>query len=109
MPDLSFASDHAQNPFACTRFGKPLRSMRRDRSRYEARGRDRPRRRRSQPPATRISLRPHDPTTGEEVEKEEVVKGYEYRRGQFVTFTPKELKALDIESSKFARIGLGNQ
>ena len=50
--------------------------------------------------ATRITLRPHDPGTGEEVEKEEVVKGYEYQRGQFVTFTPEELKALDVESSK---------
>jgi Ku protein len=45
-------------------------------------------------------LRPHDPSTGEEVEKEEVVRGYEYQRGQFVTFTPSELKALDLESSK---------
>jgi DNA end-binding protein Ku len=50
--------------------------------------------------ATRITLRPHDPTTGEEIEKAEVVKGYEYSRGQFVTFTAKELKALDVESSK---------
>jgi DNA end-binding protein Ku len=50
--------------------------------------------------ATRIVLRPHDPSTGEEVEKEEVVKGYEYQRGQFVTFTPSELKALDLQSSK---------
>ncbi len=50
--------------------------------------------------ATRITLRPHDPSTGEEVEKEEVVKGYEYQRGQFVTFTPEELKALDVESSE---------
>jgi non-homologous end joining protein Ku len=50
--------------------------------------------------ATRITLRPHDPGTGEEVEKEEVVKGYEYQRGQFVTFTPDELKALDVESSE---------
>jgi hypothetical protein len=31
-------------------------------------------------PATRITLRPHDPSTGEEVEKEEVVRGYEYER-----------------------------
>ena len=52
------------------------------------------------PAATRIMLRPHDPSTGEEVEKEEVVKGYEYQRGQFVTFTAEELKALDVESSK---------
>jgi DNA end-binding protein Ku len=28
-----------------------------------------------------------------------VVKGYEYDRGQFVTFSPDELKALDIEST----------
>jgi DNA end-binding protein Ku len=50
--------------------------------------------------ATRITLRPHDPGTGEEIEKREVVKGYEYNRGQFVTFTAEELKALDVESSK---------
>ena len=37
--------------------------------------------------ATRIALRPHDPRIGEEIEKSEVVKGYEYGRGQFVTFT----------------------
>jgi len=51
-------------------------------------------------PATRITLRPHDPSTGEEIEKDEVVRGYEYERGQYVTFTPDELKALDLESSK---------
>ena len=51
-------------------------------------------------PATRITLRPHDPSTGEEVEKEEVVGGYEYERGRYITFTPDELKALDLESSK---------
>jgi DNA end-binding protein Ku len=50
--------------------------------------------------ATRITLRPHDPATGEEINKAEVVKGYEYERGQFVTFTGEELKALDFESSK---------
>src|SRR5215813_5826497 len=50
--------------------------------------------------ATRITLRPHDPATGEEIDKAEVVKGYEYDRGRFVTFTAEELKALDLESSK---------
>jgi DNA end-binding protein Ku len=50
--------------------------------------------------ATRIMLRPHDPTTGEEIEKTDVVKGYEYGPGQFIPFTPEELKALDVESSK---------
>jgi DNA end-binding protein Ku len=49
---------------------------------------------------TRITIRPHDPRTGEEINKAEVVKGYEYGRGQIVTFTAAELKALDVESSK---------
>jgi DNA end-binding protein Ku len=49
--------------------------------------------------ATRIALRPVDRDTGEEIERDEVVKGYEYERGQFVTFTAEELKALDVESS----------
>jgi len=51
-------------------------------------------------PVSRITLRPHDPSTGEEIEKDEVVRGYEYERSQYVTFTPAELKALDLESSK---------
>src|SRR3954463_3427411 len=37
------------------------------------------------PAATRITLRPHDPGSGEEIEKREIVKGYEYSRGQFLT------------------------
>ena len=49
--------------------------------------------------ATRIALRPHDPYSGQEIERDEVRKGYEYERGQFVTLTPAELKALDVESS----------
>src|SRR6202043_1628229 len=49
---------------------------------------------------TRVTLRPPDPGTGEEIDKREVGKGYEYARGEFVTFTAEELKALDVESSK---------
>jgi non-homologous end joining protein Ku len=52
------------------------------------------------PAITPVMIRPHDPRTGEEIDKAEVVKGYEYGRGQFITFTPEELKTLDIESSK---------
>ena len=52
------------------------------------------------PAATRITLQPHDASTGEEIEKEEVVKGYKYQRGQFVTFTAEEMRTLDVESSK---------
>jgi DNA end-binding protein Ku len=50
-------------------------------------------------PATRIALRPHDPHSGEEIDRAELRKGYEYERGRFVTFTPAELKSLDVESS----------
>ena len=57
---------------------------------------------RPEPPlaTTRITIRPHDPHTGEELDKAEVVKGYEFERGQFVTLAPDELKNLEVESSK---------
>jgi non-homologous end joining protein Ku len=44
--------------------------------------------------ATRIALRPVDRNTGEAIERDEVRKGYQFDRGQFVTFGPEELKAL---------------
>jgi DNA end-binding protein Ku len=50
-------------------------------------------------PAARIALRPVDRDTGAEVLRDQVVKGYEHERGQFVTFRPEELKALDVEST----------
>jgi len=46
----------------------------------------------------RIALLPHDPHTGEEIEREEVVKGYEYERGQFVTFTATSWRRATIET-----------
>ena len=51
-------------------------------------------------PAERIALQPVSRETGESVARSEVVKGYEYDRGQFVTFTNEELKALDVESTR---------
>jgi DNA end-binding protein Ku len=51
-------------------------------------------------PATRIAVQPVHRETGEAIERDEIVKGYEYDRGQYVTFTAAELKGLDIESSK---------
>jgi len=41
-----------------------------------------------------------DSKTGEIVDRDEIVKGYEYDRGRYVTVTDDELKALQIESSK---------
>ncbi len=36
-----------------------------------------------------------DAKTGEKVEKEDMIKGYEFAKGQYVTFTSDELKALE--------------
>jgi DNA end-binding protein Ku len=41
-----------------------------------------------------------DSQTGEVVDRDEIVKGYEFARGQYVTITDDELKSLQIESSK---------
>src|SRR6266436_6511944 len=41
-----------------------------------------------------------DAKTGEIVERDQIVKGYEYDRGRYATVTDDELKALQIESSK---------
>src|SRR5262249_43966291 len=35
------------------------------------------------------------PTDNETVERAEMVKGYEFDKGRYVTFTPEEIKALD--------------
>jgi len=48
----------------------------------------------------RISLQPVDSETGEPVERSELVKGYEFERGQYVVLSKEELDDLQIESSK---------
>ncbi|MDP3775819.1 MAG: Ku protein [Gemmatimonadales bacterium] len=40
-----------------------------------------------------------DSKTGEKVEKDEMIKGYEFSKGQYVTFTPDEIKALEEKST----------
>jgi DNA end-binding protein Ku len=39
------------------------------------------------------------PTEGGVVEKDEIAKGYEFSKGQYVTFTPEEIKALDEKAT----------
>jgi len=41
-----------------------------------------------------------DSKTGEKVDRAEVVKGYEFSKGQFVTFTKDEIKALEAQKSE---------
>jgi DNA end-binding protein Ku len=48
----------------------------------------------------RINLRPHDPETGEEVAKEDIVKGYEVEKGHFVVLEEAEIESVRIPSNK---------
>jgi DNA end-binding protein Ku len=48
----------------------------------------------------RINLRPHDPETGEEVAKDDIVKGYEIEKGHFVVLEEAEIEAVRIPSTK---------
>jgi DNA end-binding protein Ku len=48
----------------------------------------------------RVAQQLVDSKTGEVVDRDQIVKGYEYDRGRYVTVTDDELKALQIESSK---------
>jgi DNA end-binding protein Ku len=45
-------------------------------------------------------MRPHDAETGEEVERDQLVKGYEAEDGRFVLVEPEELEALQVEGSR---------
>jgi DNA end-binding protein Ku len=48
----------------------------------------------------RVSMRPHDAETGEELERNELVRGYEFSKGRYVILTENELEAIDIELSR---------
>src|SRR6516162_2505880 len=48
----------------------------------------------------RVAQQLVDSKSGDPVDRDEIVKGYEYERGRYVTITDDELKDLQIESSK---------
>lgn len=52
----------------------------------------------------RIKLKTVDAETGDEVERSETVKGYEFQKDQYVTLTNEELDELRIESSSIMDI-----
>ena len=43
-------------------------------------------------------------TDGEVVQRSELIQGYEFTKGQYVTFTPDELKALNVEATNAIEI-----
>jgi DNA end-binding protein Ku len=49
---------------------------------------------------TRIAQKRVDPSTGDEVNYEDIVKGYELTKERYVVITPDELEALDPERSR---------
>ncbi|HEY2409113.1 MAG TPA: Ku protein [Polyangiaceae bacterium] len=49
--------------------------------------------------STRVKQQLFCPTDNEVIERTDTLKGYEYARGQYVTFTEEELKALEAERS----------
>lgn len=49
---------------------------------------------------TRIAQKRVDPSTGDEVNYEDIVKGYELSKERYVVITPEELEALDPEKSR---------
>ncbi len=48
----------------------------------------------------RIELRPHDPETDEEIQRDQLVRGYEFDKGRYVVVDQSEIDALRIESSE---------
>lgn len=53
---------------------------------------------------TRIKQQLYCPTDNEVVDRADIVKGYEYARGQYVTFTEEELKSFEAERSNSIEI-----
>lgn len=52
----------------------------------------------------RVKQQYYSPADNQVLDKSDIVKGYEYARGQFVTFTDEELKALEGERSNSIEI-----
>lgn len=52
----------------------------------------------------RVKYRYVDAQSGETVERENLVKGYEFARNQYVTFEPDELKAIEAQSTEMIEI-----
>jgi DNA end-binding protein Ku len=52
----------------------------------------------------RVRMKTHDAETDEIIERKDLVKGYEYEKGQYVLIDDDELKALRIESTRTINI-----
>jgi DNA end-binding protein Ku len=50
--------------------------------------------------SNRIQMRPHDPETGREVSRDQLLRGFEVDKGRYVIVKEEELEALQVESSE---------
>jgi DNA end-binding protein Ku len=58
----------------------------------------------NQDTGNRIKYRKVDAETGEEVESDKIIKGYEVGKGQYIDIEPEELEAIAIESKRTIEI-----
>lgn len=56
------------------------------------------------PSGSRVKQKLVSESTGEEVKREETLKGYEYAKGQYVIFSAEEIKSLEDEATHTAEI-----
>ena len=52
----------------------------------------------------RIAQKRVDPTTGEEVAYDDIVKGYEYEKDHYVVLSPEDLRRANVEASQTINI-----
>jgi len=56
------------------------------------------------PDGSRVKQQYHHQKTNEVIPRDQLIKGYEFAKGQYVTFTPDELKALEAEATQTIEI-----
>jgi DNA end-binding protein Ku len=49
---------------------------------------------------SRVEMHPHDTESGEELERGELVRGYEFSKGRYVILTDDDLKVIDMQLSR---------
>src|SRR3954453_2116968 len=52
----------------------------------------------------RVRYRKVDDETGEEVPQDEIIKGYEVSKGEYIQLTPEELDAAEVDSTRMVDI-----
>jgi len=54
---------------------------------------------------SRIQMVPTDPTTGQAVQRDQLLKGYEFEKGRYVILSEEELEKVQVESNRVIDVG----